>query len=564
MVPLFLLLKQMGLVNSYGGVIVPAMAGIFGIFLVRQYALSIPDELLEAARIDGASEFRIFALDRRAGAEADHRHAGGVHAARNLERFHVAADRPHRQGLVHVAGRAGEPFARARAGQRADDGGLGADDACRCCWCSSPCSATTCKACWREASRGDPVSPTDRRAIARGAAARALVALALARGAIGAGGRAPLRRAGAGAAATLDDFADLSSVACRCIRRRAGVDPCRRRRRWPRAAARFRSRRHGGLRARRPRAAARSARQLRDLVLRARRRAGEQFPVQADRRRAATTSGGSIVRISPFPAQWRADQDPQAPDRVRLGPDRPITRSGMRRGSSSSSPRDTAAAQDRSGSAGLRCANFPGAGDLADARRARLVRSTRRRSPAFAVDGQLGDRMAQRPGTRAQRRTSRSISDSGANSAASSCIGWTRHSRRATTCRFPTTARNGERCAASPRGQRRQRCPGAAGSREPIPAAVAARRAGRRPTASRKSRSRTRISANRPTRSSKRVARNSPRGYFPARLFRRAGLLDAGRHRWRQRQRAACRRTARSRSGRADSRSSRSSSPAAS
>jgi multiple sugar transport system permease protein len=62
MVPLFLLLKQLGLVNTYGGVIVPAMASIFGIFLVRQYALSIPDELLEAARIDGASEFRIFRL----------------------------------------------------------------------------------------------------------------------------------------------------------------------------------------------------------------------------------------------------------------------------------------------------------------------------------------------------------------------------------------------------------------------------------------------------------------------------------------------------------------------
>jgi multiple sugar transport system permease protein len=60
MVPLFLLLKQLGLVNSYGGIIVPAMAGIFGIFLVRQYALSIPDDLLEAARIDGASEWRIF------------------------------------------------------------------------------------------------------------------------------------------------------------------------------------------------------------------------------------------------------------------------------------------------------------------------------------------------------------------------------------------------------------------------------------------------------------------------------------------------------------------------
>jgi multiple sugar transport system permease protein len=60
MVPLFLLLKHLGLVNTYGGVIVPAMASIFGIFVVRQYALSVPDDLLEAARIDGANEFRIF------------------------------------------------------------------------------------------------------------------------------------------------------------------------------------------------------------------------------------------------------------------------------------------------------------------------------------------------------------------------------------------------------------------------------------------------------------------------------------------------------------------------
>jgi multiple sugar transport system permease protein len=60
MVPLFLLLKQLGLVNTYGGVIVPAMASIFGMFIVRQYALSIPDQILESARIDGASEVRIF------------------------------------------------------------------------------------------------------------------------------------------------------------------------------------------------------------------------------------------------------------------------------------------------------------------------------------------------------------------------------------------------------------------------------------------------------------------------------------------------------------------------
>ncbi len=58
--PLFLLMRQLGLISSYWGVILPGMATIFGIFLVRQYALSIPDELLDAARIDGASEVRIF------------------------------------------------------------------------------------------------------------------------------------------------------------------------------------------------------------------------------------------------------------------------------------------------------------------------------------------------------------------------------------------------------------------------------------------------------------------------------------------------------------------------
>jgi len=60
MLPLFLLLKEMGCINTYWGVIIPGMASIFGIFLVRQYALSIPDSLLDAARIDGAGEFRIY------------------------------------------------------------------------------------------------------------------------------------------------------------------------------------------------------------------------------------------------------------------------------------------------------------------------------------------------------------------------------------------------------------------------------------------------------------------------------------------------------------------------
>ena len=60
MMPLFLMLKQMGLVNTFAGALVPWLASVFGIFLVRQYALTIPDDILEAARMDGACELRIF------------------------------------------------------------------------------------------------------------------------------------------------------------------------------------------------------------------------------------------------------------------------------------------------------------------------------------------------------------------------------------------------------------------------------------------------------------------------------------------------------------------------
>jgi multiple sugar transport system permease protein len=60
MLPLFLLLKTLHLVNTFWGVIVPGMTSVFGIFLVRQYALSIPESLLDAARVDGAGELRIY------------------------------------------------------------------------------------------------------------------------------------------------------------------------------------------------------------------------------------------------------------------------------------------------------------------------------------------------------------------------------------------------------------------------------------------------------------------------------------------------------------------------
>jgi multiple sugar transport system permease protein len=60
MLPLFLIFRELGLVNSYAGVILPSLAGIFAVLFVRQATLSIPDEMLDAARLDGASEARIF------------------------------------------------------------------------------------------------------------------------------------------------------------------------------------------------------------------------------------------------------------------------------------------------------------------------------------------------------------------------------------------------------------------------------------------------------------------------------------------------------------------------
>ncbi|WP_338722692.1 carbohydrate ABC transporter permease [Devosia sp. XK-2] len=58
-IPLFLIVNNMGMVNTFQGVILPVSFGTFGAFLMRQFFLSIPMELEEAARIDGASRLRI-------------------------------------------------------------------------------------------------------------------------------------------------------------------------------------------------------------------------------------------------------------------------------------------------------------------------------------------------------------------------------------------------------------------------------------------------------------------------------------------------------------------------
>jgi multiple sugar transport system permease protein len=59
-VPLFILVRSMGMLNSYAGLIIPAIFNAFGIFLLRQYYLSLPKEIEEAAVIDGAGYWRIY------------------------------------------------------------------------------------------------------------------------------------------------------------------------------------------------------------------------------------------------------------------------------------------------------------------------------------------------------------------------------------------------------------------------------------------------------------------------------------------------------------------------
>ncbi len=60
LVPLYILIAKWGLVNTYAGLILPGLAYPFGIFLVRQFAKTIPDEILESARMDGAGESTVF------------------------------------------------------------------------------------------------------------------------------------------------------------------------------------------------------------------------------------------------------------------------------------------------------------------------------------------------------------------------------------------------------------------------------------------------------------------------------------------------------------------------
>ena len=59
-IPLFFIVRDMGLLNTYWALILPALANPLGIFLLRSFIVSLPDDLIHSARLDGASEFKIF------------------------------------------------------------------------------------------------------------------------------------------------------------------------------------------------------------------------------------------------------------------------------------------------------------------------------------------------------------------------------------------------------------------------------------------------------------------------------------------------------------------------
>lgn len=58
--PLYIIISKLGLINTYWSLILPVLAGSFGVFLMRQFMITVPNEMLEAARVDGAGEFTCF------------------------------------------------------------------------------------------------------------------------------------------------------------------------------------------------------------------------------------------------------------------------------------------------------------------------------------------------------------------------------------------------------------------------------------------------------------------------------------------------------------------------
>ena len=60
LIPVFFIVRQLGWIDTYQGLVVPGLTSAYGIFLMRQFMITVPDEIIDAARIDGASELSIY------------------------------------------------------------------------------------------------------------------------------------------------------------------------------------------------------------------------------------------------------------------------------------------------------------------------------------------------------------------------------------------------------------------------------------------------------------------------------------------------------------------------
>ena len=107
--PLYKLMSAIGIMNSYAGVVAPFIVSPFAIFFFRQYSLGIPKDYLDAGRIDGLGEFRIFFLSHRPPHGPGLRGDGHPDVAAGLEQLPVAAHRDANRRYVPADHRAQQP-----------------------------------------------------------------------------------------------------------------------------------------------------------------------------------------------------------------------------------------------------------------------------------------------------------------------------------------------------------------------------------------------------------------------------------------------------------------------
>ena len=102
MIPTYLILNNAQLTNTLAGIALPTLVVGFNLFLFRQFMLAVPDELLEAARLDGATEWQTFRKIVLPIFAADPGCPGRAHLHRRMEQLLLAVDHRQRPGPLHA------------------------------------------------------------------------------------------------------------------------------------------------------------------------------------------------------------------------------------------------------------------------------------------------------------------------------------------------------------------------------------------------------------------------------------------------------------------------------